>query len=182
MTGKSSISPSQVAVVFRAINKAIPKAIAERAAHRAALRALPVVVAATPSDRGAARGAWETRAVDGGAELYNTAPYAATLEAGARPHRPPLMPILRWVVRKWGLNLENMGRAAGKKPKRAKRSFETIKDVPWLTYLVAKSIQEKIEKEGSKPHGMIANNLGFMQLAYAAEVAAALAKMDKPKP
>lgn len=180
MTGKNSLSPSKVAVVFRAINKAIPEAIAERAAFRAALRGLPVVVKATPSDRGAARAAWDVRRVKGGAELYNPAPYAATLEAGARPHRPPLMPILRWVVRKWGLNLENLGRTAGKKPRRAKRSFQSIKDVPWLTYLVAKSIQEKIEKEGSKPHGMIAKNIGFLQLAYAAEVATALKGMDTP--
>jgi hypothetical protein len=180
MTGKNEILPSRVAVVFRTIDKAIPAVIAEKAAYRAALRALPVVVKATPSDRGVARAAWDVSKVPGGAELFNTAPYAAVLEVGAAPHRPPLMPILRWVVRKFGLNLEGMSNVSASKKKKARRGFSTIKDVPWLTYLVAKSIQDKIEKQGSKPHGMIAKNLTFMQLAYSVEVAAALAGMKKP--
>jgi len=180
MAQNKTISPDKVATVFRAINKQIPAQIAQKAAMRAALRGLPIVVKATPSDRGQARAAWEVRKVEGGAELYNTAPHAATLEAGAAPHKPPLMPILRWVVRKFGLNLRNLGRGADKKPRRDKRSFNSIKEVPWGTYLVAKSIQEKIEREGSKPYGMISGNLSILKLAYAVEISAALASMDPP--
>lgn len=177
----AKISPDKVSTVFRAVSHKLPDTIATTAAYRAALRGLPIVVKATPSDTGQARAAWDVRRVKGGAELYNTAPHAATLEAGAAPHKPPLMPILRWVVRKWGLNLRNLGRPADKKPRRDKRSFESIKEVPWGTYLVAKSIQEKIEKEGSKPHGMISGNLQKLKLAYAIEVNAALLKMTPPK-
>lgn len=180
MASGKTISPDKVATIFRTVSHQIPATIATQAAYKAALRGLPIVVKATPSDRGQARAAWEVRKVPGGAELYNTAPHAATLEAGAAPHKPPLMPILRWVVRKWGLNLRNLGRSADKKPRRDKRSFETIKEVPWGTYLVAKSIQEKIEREGSKPYGMISGNLSSLKLAYAIEISTSLNKMKTP--
>lgn len=120
--------------------------------YEAALRGMPKIVEATPTDRGHAKLGWNVRQVPNGADLYNDAPHIGILEMGRRAgKRPPLMPILRWLVRKAGLDLNG-----------GARSFDGIKEVPWTTYLAAKSICAKIEREGSKPHGMIANNIDYL--------------------
>jgi len=118
------------------------------AMYPAALRGEPIVAEATPSDRGHARQAWESRVTPEGAALQNDWPYIGILEMGSRPHWPPIMPILRWLVRKEGLDL-----AGGS------RSFNDLSEVPSQTYAVARAIQATIAREGTKPHHMVQNNL-----------------------
>lgn len=40
-----------------------------------------------------------TRDADG-ADVFMTAPHAIFMEEGTRPHRPPLLPLLEWAMRK----------------------------------------------------------------------------------
>lgn len=141
----------------------------QHAAYRAALRGLKVVVKATPADRGLARQAWTVeRTSDGGARLENDAPYIAVLEFGSRPHRPPLMPILRWVVRKFGLNLDG-----------GARSFTSIRDVPYTTYLVARAICDRIEREGTRPYGMVSDNLTTLGRQFSDEIRRAVERASR---
>lgn len=133
------------------------------ASYVAALRGEAIVVAATPSDRGLARQGWRTVQTADGAELRNDVPYIGILEKGSRPHRPPIMPILRWVVRQWGVDL-----AGGK------RSFKDLREVPWQTWSVARAIQEKIATEGTEPHFMVQDNLPTLRRYLREEVEARL--------
>lgn len=154
-----TVEAEQLGAAFREEQARHKRAIG-RAMLRAAHRGMPIVVKATPSDRGTARAAWQVRkrfnkhGTPIGADLYNSAPHAGILEMGARPHWPPLMPILRWVVRKFGLQLNQKG----------KRSFESFDEVPYGTYLVARAIQKKIAQKGSKAHRMVGNNLTKLRL------------------
>lgn len=136
----------------------------QRALYRAALRGEAIVAEATPVDRGHARNAWYVQPMpDGSVILANDWPYIGILERGSRPHYPPLMPILRWLVRKEGLDL-----AGGR------RSFETFDEVPYTTYLAAKAVQEKIGQEGTKPHRMVADNLDQLTTIAGQEIDHAL--------
>lgn len=122
-----------------------------RGAFRAALRGVRIVAENTPVDEGIARAGWQAQLTQDGAELFNDVPYAGVLEAGSRPHRPPLRPILEWVVRKFGLDLSN--------DQGARRSFEDLGDVPSETMAIAMAVVNKIAREGTKPHWMVKNSL-----------------------
>lgn len=111
----------------------------------AALIGEGIVANATPVDRGEARNAWTVVPTPSGADLFNDAPHAGILELGSRPHRPPLEPILRWVVRKFGTG---------------KRSFEDWSEVEPRLFGIAMAIVRNIEAHGTKPHFMVRNNLG----------------------
>lgn len=124
----------------------------ERGMRKAAHAGLPIVASATPVDRGRARAGWQVVFRDGGADLFNTVPYIGILEAGSRPHWPPYDPILRWVVRKKGINLEG-----------GQRHFESYNQVPWRTHQFAKAVQKTIAEEGTDPHWMVRDNLGRLR-------------------
>lgn len=175
------VSMEQISAVLRADFEEMVEA-SEDALFRAALKGVRPVVEDTPTDRGQAKAGWDVRRVEGGADLYNDVPYVGVLEAGSRPHRPPIMPILEWVVRKFGLNLELLDAGGShedekKAMKRAKQSFESIKDVPWRTYRFAEAIAEKIEREGSEPHYMVKNNLPKLEAIAKREVEKALGNL-----
>lgn len=119
-----------------------------RALYKAALIGETIVAQKTPVDRGQARNAWAVTPTATGAELYNDAPHAGILELGSRPHRPPLRPILEWVVRKFGT-----GKNTGKK------SFVEFSEVEPHLFGIAKAIVRKIEAEGTRPHYMVRDSL-----------------------
>lgn len=149
--------------------------------RRGALRGIPVVVKDTPADRGQARAGWDVAFVRDGADLFNDAPHAGILEAGSRPHRPPILPILRWVVRKFGLNLEALAAGATRKSFRGtKRSFEGIGEVPASTVSFAWAIANKIAREGTAPHWMVRKNLKLLSRLAAEEVKRELSKPMPP--
>lgn len=164
------VDASRIGGVLRKMSAEQISGITNKATTRAALKGLRIVAKATPSDRGLARAAWDVDIKPGrGADLTNDSPYSGILEMGSRPHTPPLMPILRWVVRRWGLDLSG-----------GRRSFESIKDVPYPTYLAAKTIQERIGREGTKPYGMVTNNLSRLTRILRDEVTREI-KRTKPR-
>ena len=59
-----------------------------------------VVVEASPVDTGLYQASWDTRIKSpGNVQLGNSAPHAPVIEYGARPHRPPIGPLLAWAKR-----------------------------------------------------------------------------------
>lgn len=146
---------------------ALSVAAGQRAQYRAALRAVPIVAEATPVDRGITRSAWQAVPVPNGAELRNDSPVAGILELGSRPHRPPLLPILRWLVRKEGIDLKG-----------GKRSFQSLDEVPPQTYAAAMGIVRAIAERGTKPHLMVRDNLPRLARLVQIETERALRELD----
>lgn len=157
-----TVDISEAGAVLRAGHVENVEAL-ERAQYRAALRAVPIVAAATPVDRGATRAAWRVVLGLDGAELRNDSAIAGILELGSRPHRPPLMPILRWLVRQEGLDLSG-----------GKRSFESLYEVPDETIARAMGVVRAIERRGTRPHYMVRDNLPRLVALLRAEVERAL--------
>lgn len=98
-----------------------------------------IVAAKTPVDEGLTRAAWRTAITPTGAELVNDSPVALYLEEGTRPHRPPLLPIVRWLSRK-------EGRGA---------AVETLADADDDIVARAMGIVASIARNGTKAHYML---------------------------
>ena len=98
---EAHVTPGQIGARLRHHNKNIERVL-ERAVRAAALRGEAVVVARTPVNTGMTRAAWRVQMVARGADLINDAPHSGALELGTRPHRPPYLPILQWLVQKQG--------------------------------------------------------------------------------
>lgn len=150
------------------------RTIVKQAMYKAALEGLVIVAADTPVDRGRLRNAWDVERVDDGADLFNDAPYAGVVEAGSRPHTPPFKPILRWVVRNFGLNLEAVmarraadqagadpDQAARQALQNARRSLvgDDTESASSNARAMAWSIVKNIEENGTEPVHMVKNNL-----------------------
>jgi hypothetical protein len=59
-----------------------------------------LVMQNSPVDTGLYQSSWDTRKIsDTRVQLGNSAPHAPVIEYGARPHRPPLRPLLAWAKR-----------------------------------------------------------------------------------
>ena len=78
-----------------------------RGMHKAAMRMEVAVVEeidATlpypPVDTGGMRQSTSLARDQDGADVFMTAPHAIFMEEGVRPHRPPLLPLLEWAMRK----------------------------------------------------------------------------------
>lgn len=163
MSGRR-VSAHSVGVVWRG-TAADARGAASVGLLRAALRGVLIVAQDTPADSGEARAAWrvEPGTATEPARLVNDAPHIGILELGSRPHRPPLIPILRWLVRKIGAD-GNGGR----------RTFTTLKEVDGEVLARARAIQAKIARDGTRAAGMVAKNLDKLALIARDEVEAAI--------
>jgi hypothetical protein len=142
----------------------LPKAH-ERAALDAANATLPRVSRKSPVDTGLFKASWAVRrelATRGAATvvLRNDAPYAGIIEAGARPHYPPLAPILAWVQRNAAkLGFVNPRRFRGPSSLRQHEQDHAID--------VARAIQRKIGTKGQAPRHIMRGELPFVRRAVA---------------
>lgn len=116
----------------------------------------------TPVDTGDTRARWMTIIEDDGAAVVNDSPVALYLEEGTRPHRPPLWPIARWLMRKEGIG------AGG---------VRELSDLPPELVAAARSIADKIEREGTPPRYMVRDNMDKMTMIAKRRVEAHLAKI-----
>jgi hypothetical protein len=89
-----------------------------------------------------------------GAMIVVDAPYAALVEVGSRPHWAPIGPLLYWVQRKLGVT----------NPKTA--------------YAMARAIQIKIARQGTKPQWFMRKRLGLLKQILKDEVEAQLRGVD----
>lgn len=142
-----TIDIRQLGATIRAHDEHMIESI-KTAQLRAALRGVPIVATATPVDRGATRAGWRAVPTLYGAELRNDSAIAGILELGSRPHRPPLMPILRWLVRQIGID-----------GKGGRRSFADIGEVESEVVGRAMGIVRSIERRGTRAHYMVRDNL-----------------------
>lgn len=144
----------------RVLNTA-PRAALIRANRRTAARTIAIVSAGSPVDLGLYRARWAVDNIPDGAILFNDAPYAAVLELGSRPHRPPFGAILAWAQRKAGsIILMSTGQplASRKGGRPASSSTHTAGEQANI-YAFAMAVVKKIEREGTKPKFVMRNAL-----------------------
>lgn len=163
-----TVQANQLGAELRAHQEEIFEA-GRTGAFRAALRGVRLVAEDTPVDEGIARSGWQAQRTEDGAELFNDVPYVGVLEMGSRPHRPPLRPILEWVVRKFGADLENT--------KASRRSFEDMGDVSSEAVGIAMAVVDKIAREGTEPNWMVRNNIPKLTELLQEEVERMLRRM-----
>jgi len=101
-------------------------------------RSIPSLVAASPVDTGMYAASWAMTALENSVILGNYAPYAGIIEYGARPHRPPLGPLLNWAKRVLGSNSQPP-------------DFEP------KVWALAKAVQNKIAAVGQQPKHIMEN-------------------------
>lgn len=124
-----------------------------------------------------------------GAELSVNAPQGAWMEFGTLPHMPPLLPILRWVVRKFGLSERKSTRKKrdgakrlakmGPKERSKMGPRDRKKHGPRMTgsgrrshnaakaYAIAKAVQWKIWHYGTAPRGFFKKSMVVIHTKFA---------------
>lgn len=101
-------------------------------------RSIPMLVAMSPVDTGHYAESWDMTETETSAILGNYAPYAGVIEWGARPHKPPIGPLLVWAKRVTG-------------------SSSQPPDYDSHVWALAISVQKKIEAEGQAPRHILEN-------------------------
>lgn len=154
-------------------------------------------------DTGAMRQSVAVEPILEGAVLSVNSVQAAFIEFGTLPHMPPLLPILRWVVRKFGLSerkkatrkkREGAQRLAkmGPKEKKPHGPKDRKKHGPKLTgsgarshnaakaYAIARAVQWKIWHYGTAPRGFFKKSMVVIHTKYAPqEVKRSLKELEK---
>lgn len=134
---------------------------AARLCQAEAVRAIGEVRPYVPVDTGELRRSYVVTDLPDGATLENTAPHAAFMEFGTRPHWAPLSALEAWAERKM----------RGKIKSRAARvGSEAVK-------LFARAAQRAIAKRGTAPRGFHAKASQKFPGIVEAEVRAAIAKV-----
>jgi hypothetical protein len=126
-----------------------------------------------------------SRAVEGEIRIVLDAPHAEAVERGARPHTPPLEPLVRWVklrgmqgltktgrVRRdgkilgvGGTNARAWGPTSAAQAARVATSIRAFRATGELAtdinapVKIARAIQMAIRKNGTKPHWMVRRTL-----------------------
>lgn len=91
------------------------------------------------------------------------APHAATVELGSRPHVAPLQPLIDWVKRHRGsFGIKGKGTTRSKASGRFEASAEVV--------AIARAIQAKIAREGTKPTYFVRNAIPKLVAALAQEM------------
>lgn len=111
-----------------------------------------IVMENSPVDTGLYQASWSTELTGPGiAVLGNTAPHAPIIEYGARPHTPPIGPLLAW----------------------AKRVLQDPSQPPNYSSAVwglAKGTQRKIAKYGQDPKNVLTNAIPLIEEAIKREI------------
>ena len=109
------------------------KKVLYEAAYKACLKSILGFNKMTPVDKGLMASANSvSKFNENEIHIGNTAPYAAHVEVGTRPFKPPLKPLVEWAARKL------------KKPKTSR-----------VVISFAKAVQRKIMKKGITPQRFI---------------------------
>jgi len=155
-----NITPDQLPAILRGHARRLPRAVHDGLVM-AAQRGRALLVSKSPVDTGVYKNAWRVRHhVGGGAELYNDAPHAGIIEAGARPHgvnAAGIAAITAWAMRKLGLGeKEARGVAfavAAKLKKTGQKGLWIVRDnIPELLKYaqqeVARSVKRALDQRG----------------------------------
>lgn len=101
-------------------------------------KSIPDLVAASPVDTGNYAQSWAMNVTETSAIIGNFAPYAGIIENGARPHTPPIGPLLAWA-------------------KRVLQSSSQPPDYDKEVWALAIGVQKKIEAHGQAPRHILEN-------------------------
>lgn len=137
------ISEKDLAKQFKKLMEERPEAVT-RGIVSAAMLGAEVLAKAAPKDLGVLRNSVRAETQQGGAMIVIDAPHAGIVEMGSRPHTPPLQPLLDW----------------------ASRHTDNAVDAQRL----AKSVQFKIAKYGTKPTYFVRNKLPILRKILKAEI------------
>jgi hypothetical protein len=110
----------------------------KRAVMAGIAKSIPDLVAASPVDTGLYAQSWMMTETETSAIIGNSAPYAGIIEYGARPHKPPLGPLLAWAKRVTG-------------------SSSQPPDYEPHVWAIAIAVQKKIEEQGQQPKHILEN-------------------------
>lgn len=151
-------------------------------------RGMAHMVRQTPVDQGILKNAWKVIvASDGGSALINDAPHAGIVERGARPHMPPLEPILEWVKRHlrnfgiksptWKGSSKAMGSGKGyaARAEKVRAHVEKVAEFEDDVLAIAEAIRWKIAKHGQAPTWFVKSNLPQLRALVQDEVEKAVA-------
>lgn len=103
-------------------------------------RSIPDLIAASPVDTGLYAASWDFLETETSVILGNYAPYAGVIEFGARPHTPPIAPLLAWA-------------------KRVTQSPSQPPDYDSHVWALARAVQKKIAMYGQEPRHILENAL-----------------------
>lgn len=134
---------------------------AARLCQAEAVRAIGEVRPYVPVDTGELRRSYVVTDLPDGAALENTAPHAAFMEFGTRPHWAPLSALEAWAERKMRGKIKSRAARVGSE---AVKSF-------------ARAAQRAIAKRGTAPRGFHAKASHKFPGIVEAEVRAAIAKV-----
>lgn len=156
------MKPSQTA---KAISSGVAgKLLADkRKILSAAHLGVEIIAQAAPVDVGTLKSSGH---VEGGIDaprIVIDAPHAATVELGSRPHMPPLQPLIDWVKRhRASFGIKGKGTQRNAKTGRFETSAEIV--------AIARAIQRKIAREGTKPTYFVRNAIPKLVEALAQEM------------
>jgi hypothetical protein len=100
---------------------------------------IPDLVRASPVDTGLYAQSWDMAVTEDSVTVGNYSPHAPIIEDGARPHYPPIGPLLAWAKRKLQ---DGSQKETGYSPE---------------VWRLAKGVQAKIAREGQKPMKILTN-------------------------
>jgi len=143
------------------------------AVHEAALLGAEIEARAAPVDVGALKSSIRaTRESATKSVVIASAPHAAIVERGSRPHVPPLQPLIDWVRRH--VKTLRIRRARDRRGRFTAASEQQIENV-------ARAIQRKIMFHGTRPTWFIRNTLPRQRRALERIVRRAL-RDPRPRP
>lgn len=147
----------------------------EEAQFEAAQAGVEIVRPLLPRDLGTLQDSVHARRIPGGAELTIDAPHAPMIEAGARPHTPPLGPLIEWVTRHAAFFvLLDQGDVEGRPMRSVRaRAKQTIGQAGIVR--IARAIQQKIAREGSPPRWIMKGSRPRLREILGEKIAAKLA-------
>lgn len=172
MSDTINVDSKNYAAVFRARegrrHRAVHGAVQEAALLGAEAVVVPAIKATVHRYTGALESSVHVPKTETGAEIRVDAPHAGVIEGGARPHMPPLQPLLDWVR----AHLDAFGLAA---PKASRTTIGPVRTAAqqtrrdWGVFRqnlfeeaitqIANAIRWKIYKHGSPPHWYMRNSL-----------------------
>ncbi len=188
MTQTRKIKLGDLAATIRKDVKTLRKR-AIRAAHKTAQLGRLIVYSKAPVAFAELRDSIVWEGLDTGSRIRSLAPHSASVEAGSRPHMPPIAPLIAWVRLRGAQGIDSGSTATGK-PARVAASIAAHGDGSSTPVdaaeRVAWAIALSIKKHGTKPTWFMQRSLPEIESLLNAYVHSIfdepLPEAEEPKP
>ncbi len=163
----------------------------QRVLLSAAFAGAELLAKRAPKDTGILKSSIRAMATEDGARILLDAPHAAIVELGSRPHFPPLQPLIDWVRRQVSRgSIETSAKPSSKRSLRAPKALAGRKlhgaalaahrqyveryeaaranEAKYEEEIqaIARAIQRKIGREGTKPTYVVRNSIDDLVTLY----------------